>query len=64
MPDRCERDCGRRGIALWWHPDHNLELLLCGPHTDHHAEALVAQDWALMVDQRVETLAPTEATTR
>lgn len=61
----CTRGCGRHTVT-WWslirddQPD--LELYLCGPHSDTNADALVAQGWVQVADERgTPQLAPTPA---
>ena len=58
MPTHCERGCRRHTVTHWWHDGRDDDLWLCGPDSDMHAEALVAQGWQLLWDQRVEDIHP------
>ncbi len=58
MPTHCEAGCRRHVVTHWWHTEKDLDLWLCDKCSDHHAEALVRQFWALLFDQRIEDAYP------
>jgi hypothetical protein len=43
---------------MWWHDQHDLQLDLCAVHSDQHADALVGDGWALIIDERVDAIQP------
>ena len=55
---RCERNCGRHAVTLWHNATTDREWLLCAVHSDANADALDQQGYELVIDERIDTLAP------
>ena len=52
MAPRCDR-CRVRALTWWSMTSRDdLDLFLCGHHSDALAEALVAADWMQVADER------------
>ena len=59
MNERCETGCRRHAVTLWWNEnrdDHTIEL--CGIDSDRLAEALVADGYQQVHDDRLEDAHP------
>ena len=49
--DRCDR-CGAQAYTGWWRAEAHGELLLCAHHDREHADALEANGWNRLIDDR------------
>ena len=51
----CVRCCAR-ALVHWWHTEWDLDRWMCGHHSDDEAQDMVSSGWAVLDDERGESV--------